>query len=70
MKPNCPKSLICGESDSKREFYRNTGLPQKAIHNLTLHLKEPEKRKRTTTKPKTSRIKELIKIKTEIVAPG
>ena len=51
----------------EREVYSNTILPQerrKTSNNLTLHLKQPEKKKQT--KPKISRRKEIIKIRTEI----
>ena len=57
----------CSKSSSKREVYSNTSLPQeirKISNNLTLHLKEQEKEEQT--KPKFSRRKEIIKIRTEI----
>ena len=54
------------KGSSKREVYRNTSLPQetrKISKNLTLHLTELEKEQ---TKPKLSRKKEAIKIRSEI----
>ena len=51
------------------KFYSNTILPQEtrktSNSNLTLHLKQLEKRRRTTT-TKISRRKEIIKIQAEI----
>ena len=47
------KSLGCSKRGSKRETYSNTGLLQKArkiSNNLTLHLKEPEGKKRKKKK--------------------
>ena len=56
------------KSSSKREVYSNTILPQKQekpqINNLTLHLKQLEKKEQTN--PKASRKKEIIKFRTEI----
>ena len=59
------------ESSPKREIHRLTGLYQKkkktrksSNKNLTLHLKELEKEQQT--KPKMSRRKEIIKIRSEI----
>ena len=57
----------CSKSSSKREVYSNTILPQetkKISNNLILDLKELEKEEQT--KPKVSRRKEIIKIRTEI----
>ena len=57
----------CSKSNSKREVYSNTILPQeirKISNNLTLHVKELEKEEQT--KPKVSRRKEIIKIRAEI----
>ena len=55
------------KSSAKREVYSNTSLPQETgnsqINNLILHLKELEKEQ---IKPKVSRRKEIIKIRTEI----
>ena len=56
----------CGKSNSKREVYSDTTLPQEirksSINSLTLHLKQLEKEK---TKLKVSRSKEITKIRTE-----
>ena len=54
--------MECSKSNSKREFYSNTILPQETtkkpqINNITLHLKELEKEEQT--KPKVSRGKEI-----------
>ena len=58
----------CSKSSSKREFYSNTSLPQETrkISNKqpNLHLKQLEKEKQK--KPKVSRRKEIIKIRSEI----
>ena len=57
----------CSKSNSKRLVYSNTILPQeirKISNNLTLHVKELEKEEQT--KPKVSRRKEIIKIRSEI----
>ena len=56
----------CSKSSSKREVYSNTVLPQETslINNLTLHLKQLEKEE--PKKPKGSRRKEIIKIRSEI----
>ena len=57
----------CSKSSSKREVYSNTILPQEKhwIDNLTLHLKQLEKR--TTPSPaKISRRKKIIKIQAKI----
>ena len=45
QKHNIPKSMECNKSSSKREVYRDIGLPQKIrkISNLILQLKELEK---------------------------
>ena len=54
----------------REKFYSNTILPQEtrktSNSNLTLHLKQLEKRRRTTTTTKISRRKEIIKIWAEI----
>jgi len=48
---NGPKSVGHSESNSKKEIYSNTGLPQEtrrsSNYNLTLHLKELEKVKQS-----------------------
>ena len=52
----------CSKSRSKTEVNSNTVLPQEArktLDNLTLHLKQLEKRTKT---PKISRRKEIINI--------
>ena len=57
----------CSKSNSKREVYSNTILPQETIkisNKLTLHLKELEKEEQT--KPKIRRRKEITKIRAEI----
>ena len=54
------------KSSSKKEVYSNIVLPQEArkiSNNLILHLKELAKEQQT--KPKASRRKEIIKIRTE-----
>ena len=56
------------KSSSKREVYSNTILPKETkksrINNLTLHLKQQEKEEQKN--PKVSRMKEIIKIRSEI----
>ena len=56
------------KSSSKREVYSNKILPQEtrkiSINNLTLHLKQLEKEEQR--KPKVSKRKEIIKIRSEI----
>ena len=67
MKHNDPKSMECSKSNTKREIYSNTNLPQKKtlqINNLTLHINELEKTNQT--KSKVSRRKERIKIRAGI----
>ena len=57
----------CSKSSSKRKLYSYTSLPQgtrKISNNLTLHLKQLEKEEQK--KPKVSRRKEIIKIRSEI----
>ena len=56
--------MRCSKSSSKREVYSNTILPQEAINNLTLHLKQLEKEEQKT--PKVGRRKEIIKIRSEV----
>ena len=63
-KHNGLKCFGFSKSFSKREIYSNTGLHQEIIkisNNLTLHLNELEKGKRT--RPKASRRKVIIKIR-------
>ena len=56
QKHNDTKSMGCSKSNSKREVYSNTSLPQeirkisKKPHNLTLHLKELEKKNKQNPK--------------------
>ena len=67
MKTKDPKPMRCSKSSSKREVYSSTILPQetrKISNNLTLNLKQLEKEEQT--KPKVSRRKEIIKIRSEI----
>ena len=62
-----PKPVGHRKSSSKKEVYSDTSLPQetrKVSNNLFLHLKQLEKGE--PTKPKVSRRKEIIKIRTEI----
>ena len=60
----------CSRSSSKREVYSNTILPQETRnisskqHNLTP--KAIRERRKKTQKPKVSRRKEIIKIRSEI----
>ena len=58
----------CSKSNSKREVYGNTILPQEKekhqIDNLTSHLKQLEKKEQKTAK--VSRWKEIRKIQAEI----
>ena len=61
----------CSKSSSKREVYSNTILPQETrkISNKKPNLAPKairERRRRTTKKPKVSRRKEIIKIRSEI----
>ena len=56
----------CSKSNTKREVYSNTILPQetrKISNNLSLHLKQLEKEEQKS--PKASRRKEIIKIRSE-----
>ena len=55
----------CSKSSSKREVYSYTSLSQETsqVNNLTLHLKELEKEEQK--KPKVSKGKEVIKIRSE-----
>ena len=57
MEINSPKSMDYSKRRSKKEFWRDTGLPQetrKISNNLTYHLKELEKKEQR--KPKVSRV--------------
>ena len=63
-KHNSPKSLGYSKSGFKRKVYSNTGhLKKQKNLEPTLYLKELEKEQ---TKPKTSRRKDIIKIRAEI----
>ena len=68
-KHNNPKSKQCSKSSSKREVYSDTSLPlrkqeKSQINSLNLHPKEVEKEH---TKPKVSRRKKIIKIRTKFL---
>ena len=57
----------CSKSSSKRDVHSNSSSPQetrKISNNLTLHLKQVEKEEQG--KPKVSRRKEIITIRTKI----
>ena len=55
------------KSNSKREVYSNTSLPQETRKALNRqHLKQPEKEEQNKNKNKISRRKEIIKIQAEI----
>ena len=58
----------CSKSSSKREVYSNTILPQETrnISNKQPKLTPKAIRERKTKKPKLSRRKEIIKIRSEI----
>ena len=58
----------CRKSSSKREVYSNTILPQETrnISNKQSNLTPKANRERRTKKPKVSRRKEIIKIRSEI----
>ena len=61
-----PKFMECHESSVKKEHSFNIGIKREGIsqiNNLTVHLKELEKE---LSKPKASRSKAIIKIRTEI----
>ena len=58
--------MVHSESSSKREYYSNTILPQKTRKSQInqLHTKQLVKAKQT--KPKVTRRKEIINMRTEI----
>ena len=58
----------CSKSSSKREVYSNTSLPEETrkISNKQSNLTPTGTRERRTNKPKVSRRKEIIKIRSEI----
>ena len=62
----------CRKSSSKREVYSNTILPQETrnISNKQSNLTPKANRERRTKKPKVSRRKEIIKIRSEINEKG
>ena len=62
------KFMECNKSGTKREVYRNTGLPQETrnISNKQPNLPPKEIRERKKKKPTVSRRKEIIKIRSEI----
>lgn len=58
--------MECHESSVKKEYSFNIGIKREGIsqiNNLTVHLKELGKE---LSKPKASRSKEILKIRTEI----
>ena len=63
-----PKSMGCSKSSSKREVYSNTILPQgtRKISNKQSNRTPKAIRERITKKPKVSRRKEIIKIRSDI----
>ena len=63
-----PKPMGCSKSSSKREVYSNTILPQETrkISDKQTNLKPKAIREKRTKKPKVSRRKEIIKIRSEI----
>ena len=62
------KPMGCSKSSSKREVYSNAILPQETrnISNKQPNLTPKAIRERRTKKPKVSRRKEIIKIRSEI----
>ena len=59
--------MVCSKSSSKREVYTNTVLPQETRKTSNRNLTPKTTGKRTTTtKPKISRRKEIIKIRAKI----
>ena len=67
-KHNDPKPMECSKSSSKKEVYSNIILPQETrnISNKQPTLTSKAIRERRTEKPKVSRTKEIIKIRSEI----
>ena len=65
---NDPNPTGCSKSSSKREVYSNTILPQatRKISNKQPNLTPKAIRERRTKKPKVSRRKDIIKIRSEI----
>ena len=68
MKTQRSKPMGCGKSSSKREVYSYTSLPQETrkISNKQSNLTPKELEKEEQRKPKVSRRKEIIKIRSEI----
>ena len=66
-KQDNPKPMRCCKSSSKREVYSNTILPQETryISNKQPNLTPREIRKEEQKKPKVSRRKEIIKIRSD-----
>ena len=60
----------CSKSSFKIEVYNNTSLPQETrktvLNNLTLHLKQLEKKQEQKQKTKLSRRKGIVKIRAEM----
>ena len=66
-KHNGPKSLGCSKSDSKREVYSNTGVPQEGRKNSNEKPNLiPNRTRKRRTKTKSRNYKEIIKIRAEI----
>lgn len=65
-KLNISESLRGGKSNSKREVYTNTGLPQETGKPPNEQSDLTSKGTRKTTNPKVGRRKEIIKIRVEI----
>ena len=68
QKHDDPKPMGCSKSSSKREVYSNIILPQETrnISNKQTNLTPKAIREGRTKTPKVSRIKEIIKIRSEI----
>ena len=62
MKYNIPKSMGCSKSDTKREVYRNTCLPQeiRKISSKQPGLTPNRTSKRRKKRPKVMKRKEII----------
>ena len=68
MKNDDPKPMECSKSSSKSKVYSDTNLPQETrkISNKQHKLTPKQLEEEEQTKPKVSRSKENIKIRTEI----
>ena len=64
MKPQWSKIFGIQQSHLKRKVYNNAGLPQEARKVSNMQVNLPPK---SRTKSKTSRRKEMIKIREEII---